>query len=322
MLLLLILIVAGVVFSQAPVTVTPVAPTVTVTVTPAPTAASLVYAANGNLAELSAAAYGTYQLYINEGGRTLNDPLTDRAGDAFAPDWSPDCRWIVYSRDHAYIEVIRSSGGEPQRLTRGGSEHSPVWLPDGSAILYASRADRAIYRMQPDGTLVQPILTDINAASLELSADGRWLLFIAEADSMRQVYVAGVDGADLRPLLPGTPAHDATWSPDGEQIALATTDGLYVTTPAGQPAVPLTITGPLAGFLADGYEVAGLQWSPDGTRLALTITSARLALAVATPVPAERVGPQLAVLDLDSGNLQLLSSGFYHADPDWKPCPS
>ncbi len=316
--LLLALIAAGLALTQ------PSTAAVTTLATPSPTAYSvIVYASNGQWSQMYADTYGTYQLYLTGQGSYDRTPLTDREGDAFEPDWSPDCQSIVYSRDHAFIEIISAEGGETERLTQGGSDHSPVWLPDGSAILYASEADQTIYRMKPDGTEVQPILTGVNASSLEISPDGTQLLFTALTDGRRRVYLVAIDGSDIRPLLPENMSNwDAAWSPDGEQIAYATSTGIYLTTPDGQSSTPVTITGFFTFALEDGYGASGLQWSPDGTRLAMTISSGRLAVAVSTPVPHDRVGPQLAVIDLATGELGVITYGFFNADPDWKPCAS
>lgn len=37
------------------------------------------------------------------------------------------------------------------------------------------------------------------------------------------------------------------------------------------------------------------------------------------PVPYERIGSQLAVVDIATGEVELITHGFTNVDPDWRP---
>ncbi len=53
------------------------------------------------------------------------------------PRWSPDGKWILYSRDRGKengVFVVSAAGGEPRRLTDSGGW--AVWFPDGKRIAY------------------------------------------------------------------------------------------------------------------------------------------------------------------------------------------
>jgi Tol biopolymer transport system component len=59
-----------------------------------------------------------------------------------SPRWSPDSRRLVFlsnraNKDEMQLFVIDLDGGEAQPLSDlRGEVHTPVWAPDGSAILF------------------------------------------------------------------------------------------------------------------------------------------------------------------------------------------
>jgi Tol biopolymer transport system component len=63
------------------------------------------------------------------------------------PDWSPDGRWIAFTRSEQfdpgggeidYLYVIRPDGTGERQVTDGGFDRSPAWSPDGRRLAYAS----------------------------------------------------------------------------------------------------------------------------------------------------------------------------------------
>ena len=143
------------------------------------------------------------------------------------PDWS-DGR--VFGRG---IYTVRSSdGGDLVRVTappRGAFDAVPQYAPDGTVI--------AFLRSAPD--------LPANAGA---------------------IYLVHSDGSDLRRITtPGLAASSGSWSPDGQWIAFAGTDGeLYLIRPdgTGLRTVPLG--------LPDGRPLQP-RWAPDGTALVFTV---------------------------------------------------
>jgi Tol biopolymer transport system component len=73
--------------------------------------------------------------------------LTSSAGDDYGPRWSPDGKQIAFNssrRGDIEVFVMAADGSAPRNVSRnpgtddGGTQAS--WSPDGSAILYSSRA--------------------------------------------------------------------------------------------------------------------------------------------------------------------------------------
>src|SRR6185503_19964351 len=77
-------------------------------------------------------------------GKTPPRRLTSTRGGESGPDWSPDSRRIASSArregdDASQIYVIDLSGGESMRVTNiSTGARSPVWRPDGKALLFTS----------------------------------------------------------------------------------------------------------------------------------------------------------------------------------------
>lgn len=277
--------------------------------------------------------YGVFQLYMNT---ALNTPLTDREHHYTQPRWSPDGAHIAYTVSAltdtsplrvpdglvgSVIEIIDADGSNRRILTDGSGEYAPAWSPDGKSIAFASLADGAIYLIDVDGSNRRLIRDGLTVRSLAFSPDGeRLLVTVREEDGIARVYLLSIDGGMMRPLLADNrSAWDAVWSPDGSTIACATDDGILLTGDEGLTARVLTFTGYWTFALEDRFFLDGPTWSPDGRRLAFTIESWRLQIAVSTPVPFERIGSQLAVVDIATGEVELLTYGFTNADPDWRP---
>ncbi len=98
---------------------------------------------------------------------------------------SRDGKYVAFSMQdksgHSTLWIAPTNRrSSPVKLTTGGNEDAPYFLPDGDLIFRSVEAGgNFVYRMKPDGSdrhklLPQPVL-DL----LSVSPDGRWLLFAA-----------------------------------------------------------------------------------------------------------------------------------------------
>jgi Tol biopolymer transport system component len=143
-------------------------------------------------------------------------------------------------------------------------------------IFVSSRGDiaKGIYRMNADGTGVES-LTDQREgyANLSLSPDGRRVAFrCTGCGGSLNIFVMDTDGANLSQLTGVKPLewrnYHPRWSPDGTQIAFATTREptqqpywkVYVMNADGSD--PHYISGPIGEN--GGVYTRPVGWSPDG----------------------------------------------------------
>jgi Tol biopolymer transport system component len=167
--------------------------------------------------------------------RTL--PLTTAPGLEQDPAWSPEGTRIAYTSDESGnmdIWVRQIAAGQRLNLTKDytGYDGKPAWSPDGEWIAFVSDRDGGgLYLIPALGGIPKRVVSISFAPSLS--------------------YIGAIP--------------PVCWSPDGTDLAYASTGILY-TVPAsgGTPTpVPLPPTG-----LQVGYSEP--VWSPDGERIACT----------------------------------------------------
>ena len=130
------------------------------------------------------------------------------------------------------IWTVPVAGGEARRLTTLPSyETSPVWIPDGSRIAFASdrHGNFDIFVMDAAGGAARRLTSNSASETPEgFSPDGSEVYFSAAIQSpaasamfpsgrMTQLYSVPVAGGASRQVL-GTPATSLSFSPDGETM--------------------------------------------------------------------------------------------------------
>jgi TolB protein len=192
------------------------------------------------------------------------------AGEARAPAWSPNGRFVAFARD-GKIVVANARGRIVRRF--GSLAADPAWSPDGSRIAYVGGPPISrIIVASRDGRTLSSISTGRNFASGPTwSPNSRRLAYADQLDIDRpsqagsnRLFVVNADGSGRR-LLVGSAAEPA-WSPDGSRIA-------YVAY-----ASRLSETGQIAVIRVDGADArrvttgdtseTGPAWSPNGRVIA------------------------------------------------------
>jgi len=187
--------------------------------------------------------------------------------EASYPSWSPDRSRLAYHTDSPFrLFVSNTDGGNAEALVDMG--WFPSWSPDGTRLVYngfevsGGRAMAALFTVEIDGRLVTRI-TELTSRGGEF--------------------------------------HQASWSPDGTQIAVTKSqDGI-------RDICVMDVDGSnLVNLTQNAEDDHSAAWSPDGARIAFTST---------------RDGnPQIYVMDRDGSNPTRLTQhpddGY---DPTWSP---
>jgi TolB protein len=132
--------------------------------------------------------------------------------------WSPDGRWLAFSRvrgegEAPQVWLVRPSGKGAHRLVQGGQ---PSWAPGGRWIAFD--APGGIWVVHADGSGRRRIVAG-SFGGLKWSPDGRRIAYTSWRANTSEIYVARSDGARRRRLTRNVvDDFDPSWSPDGRKI--------------------------------------------------------------------------------------------------------
>jgi TolB protein len=122
-------------------------------------------------------------------------------------------------------------------------EGNPAWSPDGRWLAYSRQLRenvRELWLVHPDGSQAHALTKlDVESTAPAWSPDGNRIAFQSNRGSSRiGLFVIGRDGRGLRRLTPRTDEDefDPAWSPDGKTIAFSR-DGAIVTLAGGTEQV-------------------------------------------------------------------------------------
>ncbi len=218
--------------------------------------------------------------------------------------------YVVEERDEAgerryTLAVSDSDGHDPQVVLESGDPVlSPAWSPDGSRLAYVS------FEGGGSQVYVQDLKTGrrervsafegINSAPA-WAPDGERLALTLSRDGNPEIYVLNLRTGSLRRLTDNAAIDtEANWAPDGESLVFTSDRGgrpqIYRVSAQGGRAERVTFEG--------SYN-ARARFGPDGERLVM--------------VHGRRGGYHIAVLDLTTGALRILSDALLDESPSIAP---
>ncbi|HSP07938.1 MAG TPA: hypothetical protein VLR94_12235, partial [Acidobacteriota bacterium] len=191
------------------------------------------------------------------------------------PSMSPDGKKVVIEKrdletDNNDLWIVELSRGTFSRFTfESSNEVSPVWSPDGKAVIYCSNPDGRIniYQKQVSGSGSQEIL--VNTADPKypdgLSSDGRYLLYDELANTTKfDIWYVDLQNGNKRAPFLNTPFNEthARFSPDGLWVAYSSDESgrseVYIRRfpPSSDVSLQISTTGgDQAQWRIDGKEL-------------------------------------------------------------------
>jgi Tol biopolymer transport system component len=179
--------------------------------------------------------------------------VTSEPGVETDPALSPDGTLVAYSAvgtEGAELRLKDVRGGGPElRLTDGtGTDTSPTWFPDGSALAFVSSRDgrEGIWKIHHLGGQPSHLLAD--ARDPAVSPDGRHLAFARNAPiGHARIGVVEIGRPETARLVTGDRDGDPlwdhrfpAWSPDGRWLCYSDVLNLWIVRADGGPARQLT----------------------------------------------------------------------------------
>jgi Tol biopolymer transport system component/DNA-binding winged helix-turn-helix (wHTH) protein len=214
-------------------------------------------------------------IYIKQIGNELPLRLTTNSAADTWPCWSPDGRYIAFTREQpegTELYLIPSLGGPERRITRlvspGGAHYLKSWSPNGQWLAFTDRGN--IFLVAPENDDRRRLTTTPVGASGDLtpaiSPDGKTVAFFRGFD----LYLVPITGGEPKLLVSNTTlSWDPAWTPDGREI-------IFISARSGTSAFGLWRVSAAGGtplrIEAAGQNVGSFAVSRDGQRLAWTQT--------------------------------------------------
>lgn len=215
--------------------------------------------------------------------------------------------YVTVTDNRAYELIVADADGEnPKTIVRSAQPiMSPAWAPDGKELAYVSFEEEGtaiyiknIYTGQSRRVSARP---GVNGAPA-FSPDGRSLaLTLSSKRGNLDVHVLNLVTGDLRRITEDSGIDtEPVWAADGEAIYFSSDRSggpqIYQVKATGGPAVRLSFEG--------NYN-ARPRLSPDGRSLSV--------------VHNDKGSYKIGIIDLDSGNLTLVSAGNLDESPSFAP---
>ncbi len=205
---------------------------------------------------------------------------------------------------------IAAFGRSAQVTWERGLQITPALSPDGRYVAYAAGTSvkMRIFVRQVTGGRATMITGDSLAVETNpsWSPDGSRILFLANGGAFSAPSSGGPARPELQPVARGS-IISAVWAPNGQTIAYAVQDSVYIRSPAGQ-------VRPLAKIV----DVSLCQWAPKGDRIACVSQNpdySRVGLLFGNRSPS-----RILVARVSDGAVTAATDGLWiNQSPVWSP---
>lgn len=257
---------------------------------------------------LSAAGGGQASAGEAEGGFTVADAM--RLQNCTAAQMSPDGRWIAYTVSvprgmdeeagpaYSELHVVETATGRSRPFVTGTvSVRAPQWSPDGSRIGFLTRrapaAHTQVWEIALEGGEARPVTaagsnvlafrwhpggqrvlftatTPRGKVERELAGRGFNFVFFEEDLTHRNLYIAPVDGGEIRQLTEDVTVWGMEVSPDGGTVAFTATEKNLVDYQYMFQQIYLLdlSSGTRRQLTRHEGKMGNFAFSPDGTQMA------------------------------------------------------
>ena len=212
----------------------------------------------------------------------------------------------ITKRGPVYELQVADSDGDNAQTVFSSREPiiSPVWSPDGAQLAYvAFDQKKPIVYVQNLASGKRQIAANLkgNNSAPAWSPDGRQLAIVLTRDGHSQIYSVNADGSGLKRLTTSSGIDtEPNWSPDGKYL-------LFTSDRGGSPQIYRmpSYGGEPARLSYDGSYNVSPRYSPNGKSFAF--------------IQREGGRFRVAVQDIVSGQVQVLTDNAQDESPSWAP---
>jgi Tol biopolymer transport system component/DNA-binding winged helix-turn-helix (wHTH) protein len=200
---------------------------------------------------------GSNGVYVKLFNSEVPLKITNKPGEYFSPVWSPDGRFIAYTRlfeDDKGVYMVPALGDAERKLISGTWENACSaqidWSPDGRFIAFTERQEDdgpqpyCIYLLSLE-TLEKTRVTFPSAPGIGdrypmFSPDGKVIAFVKVSTEGTGIFLVPSTGGDIKQLLfEKKSILGLAWTADGDLIFSSNRDGVQslwrISTDGGQP---------------------------------------------------------------------------------------
>jgi serine/threonine-protein kinase len=219
---------------------------------------------------------GTIGIWVDDIASGVKRPVTDT--DDFAPLWSRDGSFVIYTRGAQTTELYRRplDGGPEQKIVTGPRLVAHAVSPDNKWLAYArfdpvSASD--IWIAPLNGGDPRPFVsTNYSEGNSTFAPDGRWLAYQSNATGRFEIYARAFPDGQQSIQLTTEGGLVPQWSADGKTIFFRTsTNNRMMALPIEETQGALRAGAPRDLFDASRFENR-YDVSPDGKRLLMMPT--------------------------------------------------
>jgi Tol biopolymer transport system component len=201
-------------------------------------------------------------IVVHDRVKGVSVPLTENPAGAWAPVWSPDGRFLVYSthRGDDILELVIKDAADPAAVERplkttGRLPGATSWSPDGRFLLYTAfdhktGTDIWLLPMAGDRTPIPLVRSEYSDYQARVSPDGRLLAYVSTESGRQEVYVQSFPTLTTKRRISSAGGADPQWRRDGKEIFYVAEDRQLMAVPISTEgsfkhgeAVPLFDTG-------------------------------------------------------------------------------
>lgn len=188
------------------------------------------------------------------------------AGDTGGPTWSPDSKWLAFSKG-LVLYKIKASVDSLRQITSGGNDIRPSWSRDGRMIAFESSGGTWLYKVTNDS--IRSLISPGYFPSWHPNGTEVVIMVPSFSAPVYFFYAVRVDSGLYRSLISISTNDDlsfASVSPTGQHLIFTLSPyndlaGIWKADLSNGAAVKLTV---------DGGDFA--SWSPDGSKIVYTRT--------------------------------------------------